>query len=105
MGSFTLGALSSLPASTAARPTGSPLRWRCLSARGLLEQVGVVEIDPAISDTAATQEAFGLDPDMLANCVVVGGKREGDRAAGRLRRPVDHPGRCERRRTPLPRCT
>jgi prolyl-tRNA editing enzyme YbaK/EbsC (Cys-tRNA(Pro) deacylase) len=37
----------------------------------------VVEIDPAISDTAATQEAFGLDPDMLANCVVVGGKREG----------------------------
>ena len=43
----------------------------------LLDQVGVVEIDPAVSDTAATQETFGLDRDMLANCVVVGGKREG----------------------------
>jgi prolyl-tRNA editing enzyme YbaK/EbsC (Cys-tRNA(Pro) deacylase) len=39
--------------------------------------VGVVEIDPAVSDTAATQERFGLEADMLANCVVVGGKREG----------------------------
>jgi len=39
--------------------------------------VGVVEIDPAVSDTATTQEKFGLDPATLANCVVVGGKREG----------------------------
>jgi prolyl-tRNA editing enzyme YbaK/EbsC (Cys-tRNA(Pro) deacylase) len=43
----------------------------------LLEEVGVVEIDPALSDTAATQAAYGLDPPSLANCVVVGGKREG----------------------------
>jgi len=48
-----------------------------LASLGLLDVVGVVEIDPDVSDTAATQQAFGLDADMLANCVVVGGKREG----------------------------
>jgi prolyl-tRNA editing enzyme YbaK/EbsC (Cys-tRNA(Pro) deacylase) len=48
-----------------------------LEAAELLDAVGVVEIDPNISDTAATQEAFGLAMDSLANCVVVGGKREG----------------------------
>jgi prolyl-tRNA editing enzyme YbaK/EbsC (Cys-tRNA(Pro) deacylase) len=37
----------------------------------------VVEIDPAVSDTATTQSVFGLSMDTLANCVVVGGKREG----------------------------
>lgn len=76
MPTFTLGALSGGPAS--ARPDLlAPSTHAALSAAGLLEAVGVVEIDPAISDTAATQEAFGLDGDMLANCVVVGGKREG----------------------------
>lgn len=44
---------------------------------GLLEDVGVVEIDPALSDTATAKQQFGLEPDSLANCVVVGGKREG----------------------------
>lgn len=43
----------------------------------LLHRVGVVEIDPDVSDTAATQREFGLDPDMLANCVIVAGKRDG----------------------------
>jgi prolyl-tRNA editing enzyme YbaK/EbsC (Cys-tRNA(Pro) deacylase) len=38
----------------------------------------VVEIDPALSDTATTQQEFRLQPDMLANCVVVGRKREGN---------------------------
>ena len=48
-----------------------------LQAAGLLDDVGVVEIDPSLSDTAATQGAFGLDPESLANCVVVAGKRSG----------------------------
>ena len=39
--------------------------------------VGVVEIDPELSDTASSQEAFQLPPERLANCVIVGGKREG----------------------------
>jgi prolyl-tRNA editing enzyme YbaK/EbsC (Cys-tRNA(Pro) deacylase) len=49
-----------------------------LAEAGLLDDVGVVEIDPAISDTAATQAAFGLASDTLANCVIVAGRREGD---------------------------
>ena len=76
MGSFTLGGLSSVPASTRVDLLGDPTR-AALTSGGLLDQVGVVEIDPAISDTAATQQAFGLPPDTLANCVVVSGKREG----------------------------
>ena len=76
MGSFTLGALTSVPA--AQRPDLLvATAKKTSSAWALLDQVGVVEIDPAVSDTAATQETFGLDSDMLANCVVVGGKREG----------------------------
>jgi prolyl-tRNA editing enzyme YbaK/EbsC (Cys-tRNA(Pro) deacylase) len=77
MGSYTLGELSSVPASQRPELLGPPA-LEALERHGLLDQVGVVEIDPAVSDTAASQQAFGLDPEMLANCVVVGGKREGD---------------------------
>jgi prolyl-tRNA editing enzyme YbaK/EbsC (Cys-tRNA(Pro) deacylase) len=76
MGTFSLGGLSSVPASTRPDLLGDPTRG-ALTDLVLLEQVGVVEIDPAISDTAATQEEFGLRPETLANCVVVSGKREG----------------------------
>jgi prolyl-tRNA editing enzyme YbaK/EbsC (Cys-tRNA(Pro) deacylase) len=76
MGIFNLGTLSSVPAllrpDLLARPS-----LDALTQAGLLEEVGVVEIDPAVSDTAASQQAFGLEPGSLANCVVVGGKREG----------------------------
>jgi len=41
-------------------------------------EVGVVEIDPAIADTAAMSEAYDLGLDTGANCVVVGGKRDGE---------------------------
>ena len=73
---FTLGRLS---ADSAALRTEllAPPTLAALEAAGLLEAVGVVEIDPDISDTDATQTAFGLARDTLANCVVVGGKREG----------------------------
>jgi prolyl-tRNA editing enzyme YbaK/EbsC (Cys-tRNA(Pro) deacylase) len=73
---FSLGSLAAVPAST--RPDLlAPSTQTALAAAGLLDAVGVVEIDPAISDTAATQEAFGLSMNTLANCVVVAGKREG----------------------------
>ena len=76
MGTFRLGTLSSVAA--ASRPDLlAPSTLVALDAGGLLGEAGVVEIDPAVSDTAATQAEFGLDPGMLANCVVVGGKREG----------------------------
>jgi len=77
MGRFTLGALSSVPASLRPDLLAEPTRLT-LSRAGLLERVGVVEIDPSLSDTATTQQEFGLQPDTLANCVVVGGKRQGN---------------------------
>jgi prolyl-tRNA editing enzyme YbaK/EbsC (Cys-tRNA(Pro) deacylase) len=40
-------------------------------------EVGVVEIDPAIADTAALSETYDLGLDTGANCVVVGGRRDG----------------------------
>lgn len=76
MGVFTLGGLTTTPASSRTELLAPPT-LAALSALGWLDDVGVVEIDPDVSDTAATQERFGLDADTLANCVVVGGKREG----------------------------
>lgn len=40
-------------------------------------EVGVVEIDPALAETQATVEVYGVPWDSGANCVVVMGKREG----------------------------
>ena len=42
------------------------------------ERVGVAEIDPALADTAAFCERYGVSLDVSANCVVVRGKRGGD---------------------------
>jgi prolyl-tRNA editing enzyme YbaK/EbsC (Cys-tRNA(Pro) deacylase) len=39
--------------------------------------VGVAEIDPALADTAAFCERYGVSPDVSANCVVITGRREG----------------------------
>jgi prolyl-tRNA editing enzyme YbaK/EbsC (Cys-tRNA(Pro) deacylase) len=77
VGSFTLGSLSTVPASRRPDLLG-PTTERALAAAALLDDVGVVEIDPGVSDTASTQAAFGLAPETLANCVVVAGKREGN---------------------------
>jgi prolyl-tRNA editing enzyme YbaK/EbsC (Cys-tRNA(Pro) deacylase) len=77
MSLFSLGALVAVPASTRIDLLAAPTR-DALDAADLLDRVGVVEIDPAVSDTATTQLEFGLSPDTLANCVVVAGKREGE---------------------------
>jgi prolyl-tRNA editing enzyme YbaK/EbsC (Cys-tRNA(Pro) deacylase) len=74
---FRLGGLVSVPASTRTDLL-APRTRAALGFANLLDAVGVVEIDPAVSDTATTQEVFGLSMDTLANCVVVSGKREGD---------------------------
>jgi prolyl-tRNA editing enzyme YbaK/EbsC (Cys-tRNA(Pro) deacylase) len=66
---FTLGALSAVPASERIDLL-APSVLAALTDAGLLDEVGVVEIDPAVSDTAATQERYGLSTDTLANCVV-----------------------------------
>jgi prolyl-tRNA editing enzyme YbaK/EbsC (Cys-tRNA(Pro) deacylase) len=41
-------------------------------------EIGVVEIDPEIADTAAMSAAYDLGLDTGANCVVVGGRRDGE---------------------------
>jgi prolyl-tRNA editing enzyme YbaK/EbsC (Cys-tRNA(Pro) deacylase) len=76
MALFTLGGLVAVPASTRPDLLADPT-LAALEVADLLDVVGVVEIDPAVSDTATTQEVFGLSMDTLANCVIVGGKREG----------------------------
>ena len=76
MGTFELGGLSTVAASS--RPDLLARTTReALERQGFLDEVGVVEIDPELSDTATTREKFGLRADALANCVVVGGRREG----------------------------
>ena len=76
------GAISVWPRGASRRraaPTvlAEPTR-RVLSEMGLLDEVGVVEIDPTLSDTAATLNGIRASfLDTLANCVVVGGRREG----------------------------
>ena len=42
------------------------------------EQIAVVEIDPAVADTAAMNEKHGLAEELSANCVVVAGRRDGE---------------------------
>jgi len=76
-GVYSLGTLSAVPASRSPELVGGPT-LEALTRLGWLETVGVVEIDPALSDTARSQDAYRLPPDSLANCVVVGGKREGE---------------------------
>jgi prolyl-tRNA editing enzyme YbaK/EbsC (Cys-tRNA(Pro) deacylase) len=41
-------------------------------------ELAVVAIDPAVADTAAMSEAYDLGMDTGANCVVVGGRRDGE---------------------------
>jgi prolyl-tRNA editing enzyme YbaK/EbsC (Cys-tRNA(Pro) deacylase) len=73
---FTLGTLASV--SAASRPELlAPATLAMLISLDLLDQVGVAEIDGALSDTAATRSEFGLSSESLANCVIVGGRREG----------------------------
>lgn len=76
MGTFTVGRLTSVPVASAPELVGAPT-LAALERLGLLDDVGVVEIDPELSDTALNQEAYDLPPETLANCVVVAGKREG----------------------------
>ncbi|MGI8701858.1 MAG: YbaK/EbsC family protein [Nocardioidaceae bacterium] len=81
-GTYRLGKLTSTAA--AGRPDLlAPAVRAELEATRLGGDVGVVEIDPDLSDTAQTQRAYDLPVEALANCVVVGGKRAGEeRVAG-----------------------
>ena len=73
----SLGRLETVPAldrpDLLAAPVDAALRAWAYAA-----EVGVVEIDPAIADTAAMAAAYDLGLDTGANCVVVGGRRDGE---------------------------
>jgi prolyl-tRNA editing enzyme YbaK/EbsC (Cys-tRNA(Pro) deacylase) len=43
-----------------------------------LDEILVAPIDPGLADTAAFCEAYDVELDVSANCVVVSGKREGE---------------------------
>jgi prolyl-tRNA editing enzyme YbaK/EbsC (Cys-tRNA(Pro) deacylase) len=73
---FELGSIAAGPAGERPDLLGAPVA-AFVSEHGLAERIGVFAIDPAISETAATREVYGLDPATLVNCVVVAGRREG----------------------------
>lgn len=73
----TLGRLETVPALE--RPDLlAPSVVAALRDWSLADRVGVVEIDPAIADTAAMSEAYELPLSTGANCVVVAGRRDGE---------------------------
>lgn len=81
-GFYRIGMLHSVPAHSRADLL-APAVLAELAATRLADDVGVVEIDPELSDTAKTQAAYDLPLEALANCVVVTGKRAGEeRVAG-----------------------
>jgi prolyl-tRNA editing enzyme YbaK/EbsC (Cys-tRNA(Pro) deacylase) len=73
---YTLGKLSTEPVLDHLDLVGAPVA-ELLKGWPHAEQVGVVAIDPALSETAATVDVYGVPWEAGANCVVVMGKREG----------------------------
>ena len=71
-----LGALSPRPAVDHPELLGDPVA-RALGAWEPASEVGVVEIDPELADTAAMTEAYDVPLTASANCVVVAGRRDG----------------------------
>jgi prolyl-tRNA editing enzyme YbaK/EbsC (Cys-tRNA(Pro) deacylase) len=69
-------ALQWLPALGHRELLGEPVA-QALAVWPAADQVQVAEIDPALADTQAMTEAYGIDLDISANCVVVAGRREG----------------------------
>ncbi|NYG55068.1 YbaK/EbsC family protein [Nocardioides perillae] len=76
-GTPTLGALTTVPALTRPDLLADPVR-HALATWEHAGGVGVVEIDPALADTAALAAAYSLGTDTGANCVLVGGRRAGE---------------------------
>jgi prolyl-tRNA editing enzyme YbaK/EbsC (Cys-tRNA(Pro) deacylase) len=72
-----LGTLTSLPALDHPELLGTPVT-KALADWPAAAGVAVVEIDPALADTAAMSEAYGLPLTTGANCIVVAGRRDGE---------------------------
>ena len=72
----SLPSLRSLPATDHPDLVAAPVA-AALAAWPHATEAAVVEIDPAIADTAAMSEAYGLPLETGANCIVVAGRRDG----------------------------
>jgi prolyl-tRNA editing enzyme YbaK/EbsC (Cys-tRNA(Pro) deacylase) len=73
---YTLGTLTTQPVLDHLDLVGAPVA-ELLRTWPHAELVGVVAIDPALSETSATVDVYGVPWEAGANCVVVMGKREG----------------------------
>ncbi len=69
-----LGLLHFLPAIGHSELLG-PSVAKMLSGLPMADKIGVAEIDPDLSDTAAFCEKYGIGMDQAANCVVLEAKR------------------------------
>jgi len=74
---YTLGTLTTEPVLEHLDLVGAPVA-ALLESWEHAHQVGVVAIDPALSETSATVDVYGVPWESGANCVVVMGKREGE---------------------------
>ena len=74
-----MGELDVTPALTRTDLLAPPVAAALVALDGALpaDAVGVAEIDPALADTAAFCERYGVSPAVSANCVVITGRREG----------------------------
>lgn len=73
----SLGSLEPVPALDRPDLLAPPVA-RALAGWPGADDVGVVEIDPDLADTAALAAAYDLGMDTGANCVVVAGRRGGE---------------------------
>jgi prolyl-tRNA editing enzyme YbaK/EbsC (Cys-tRNA(Pro) deacylase) len=74
----TMGRLAIVPALTRTDLLAPPVAAALAALDGTRPaDVGVAEIDPALADTAAFCERYGVSPAVSANCVVITGRREG----------------------------
>src|SRR3954463_12530658 len=73
---YTLGTLTTEPVLDRLDLVGAPVA-ALLRTWAPASEVGVVAIDPELSETASTVDVYGVPWEAGAHCVVVMGKREG----------------------------
>ncbi|MBC9733706.1 YbaK/EbsC family protein [Nocardioides marmotae] len=73
----SLGSLAPLPATEHPALLAPPVA-AALAGWAHAAEVAVVEIDPDLADTAAMTEAYDLPLTASANCVLIGGRRDGE---------------------------
>ena len=76
---MTIGSQPAVPALDRPDLLAPPVAAALAQLTGTLSvaEIGVAEIDPAVADTAAFCEKYGVAPGESANCVVVAGRRDG----------------------------